>query len=134
MKDILRLPRPAMPPVIQLESKWALEYGMPSTHAMVGLSVPLSILVFTYGRYQVLTLAKRLGSLGIVTRVIIIASGWWYIYSYEKCCNFLFLLVSVLPLGGPGCDLVLVGLLKSSLPWNAFNCCKCPTYYVHLYF
>ena len=57
MKDILRLPRPAMPPVIQLESKWALEYGMPTTHAMVGLSVPFSILAFTYGRYQVLTVA-----------------------------------------------------------------------------
>lgn len=53
MKDILRLPRPAMPPVVQLESKWALEYGMPSTHAMVGLAVPCSILFFTYGRYQV---------------------------------------------------------------------------------
>jgi sphingosine-1-phosphate phosphatase 1 len=51
---------PAMPPVVQLESKWALEYGMPSTHAMVGLSVPFSILVFTYGRYQV-----RLGNTGI---------------------------------------------------------------------
>ena len=42
-----------MPPVIQLESKWALEYGMPSTHAMVGLAIPASILYFTYGRYQV---------------------------------------------------------------------------------
>ena len=42
-----------MPPVIQLESKWALEYGMPSTHAMVGLAIPTSILYFTYGRYQV---------------------------------------------------------------------------------
>ncbi len=42
-----------MPEVVQLESKWALEYGMPSTHAMVGLAVPLSILYFTYGRYQV---------------------------------------------------------------------------------
>jgi sphingosine-1-phosphate phosphatase 1 len=49
-----------MPPVIQLESKWALEYGMPSTHAMVGLSVPLSILVFTYGRYQVRTKTNRI--------------------------------------------------------------------------
>jgi sphingosine-1-phosphate phosphatase 1 len=58
MKDVLRLPRPAMPPVVQLESKWALEYGMPSTHAMVGLSVPLSILVFTYGRYQVNSSSK----------------------------------------------------------------------------
>ena len=43
-----------MPPVIQLESKWALVYGMPSTHAMVGLAIPASIIVFTYGRYQVM--------------------------------------------------------------------------------
>lgn len=54
MKDIIRWERPAMPPVIQLESKWALEYGMPSTHAMVGLAIPVSILLFTYGRYQVI--------------------------------------------------------------------------------
>ena len=27
MKDIIRWERPSMPPVIQLESKWALEYG-----------------------------------------------------------------------------------------------------------
>ena len=53
MKDVVRWERPSMPPVIQLESKWALEYGMPSTHAMVGLSIPASIMVYTYGRYQV---------------------------------------------------------------------------------
>ena len=52
-KDVIRWERPEMPPVIQLESKWALEYGMPSTHAMVGLAIPTSILYFTYGRYQV---------------------------------------------------------------------------------
>ena len=53
MKDVVRWDRPSMPPVIQLESKWALEYGMPSTHAMVGLAIPTSIIWFTYGRYQV---------------------------------------------------------------------------------
>ena len=53
MKDVVRWDRPSMPPVIQLESKWALEYGMPSTHAMVGLAIPASIIWFTYGRYQV---------------------------------------------------------------------------------
>jgi len=52
MKDVVRWDRPSMPPVIQLESKWALEYGMPSTHAMVGLAIPASIIWFTYGRYQ----------------------------------------------------------------------------------
>jgi len=52
MKDIIRWPRPAMPPVVQLETKWALEYGMPSTHAMIGLSVPASVIIFTINRYQ----------------------------------------------------------------------------------
>ena len=58
VKDVIRWPRPPMPPVIQLESKWSLEYGMPSTHSMVGLAVPMGILYFTYGRYQVSRLYK----------------------------------------------------------------------------
>ncbi|KAJ8967489.1 hypothetical protein NQ314_002803 [Rhamnusium bicolor] len=33
VKDIIRWPRPG-PPVVRLQNKWALEYGMPSTHAM----------------------------------------------------------------------------------------------------
>ena len=53
VKDVIRWPRPLMPPVVQIESKWALEYGMPSTHTMGGLAVPLGILYFTFGRYQV---------------------------------------------------------------------------------
>jgi len=47
LKDRIRWPRPAMPPVIQLERKWALEYGMPSTHSMVGLGIPLSFFLFS---------------------------------------------------------------------------------------
>ena len=53
VKDMIRWPRPAMPPVVQIESKWSLEYGMPSTHSMAGLATPIEILYFTYGRYQV---------------------------------------------------------------------------------
>lgn len=34
LKDIIRWPRPG-PPVQRLQSKWSVEYGMPSTHAMV---------------------------------------------------------------------------------------------------
>ena len=43
-----------MPPCIQLETKWSMEYGMPSTHSMVGLAVPTSILYYTATRYQVI--------------------------------------------------------------------------------
>lgn len=35
LKDIIRWPRPGYP-VQRLQSKWSIEYGMPSTHAMVG--------------------------------------------------------------------------------------------------
>jgi len=51
LKDIIRWPRPSMPPAVHLEARWALEYGMPSTHAMVGLVVPGSVIIFTMYRY-----------------------------------------------------------------------------------
>ena len=41
-----------MPPVIQLEQKWSLEYGMPSTHAMIGLAVPTSAVIYTLATYD----------------------------------------------------------------------------------
>lgn len=34
LKDIIRWPRPGSP-VSRLQNKWSVEYGMPSTHAMV---------------------------------------------------------------------------------------------------
>lgn len=52
-KDVLKIPRPASPPVIRLEKLYALEYGMPSTHAMVGAGFPFSILLLTSERYIV---------------------------------------------------------------------------------
>ncbi|XP_049868050.1 sphingosine-1-phosphate phosphatase 1-like [Pectinophora gossypiella] len=50
-KDIIRWPRPGYP-VKKLQQKWAIEYGMPSTHAMVGVSIPFSVLLYTIDRYQ----------------------------------------------------------------------------------
>eukprot|EP00092_Neocalanus_flemingeri_P036255 GFUD01039474.1.p1 GENE.GFUD01039474.1~~GFUD01039474.1.p1 ORF type:complete len:431 (+),score=81.96 GFUD01039474.1:234-1526(+) len=47
LKDIIRWPRPPMPPVVRLEQRWEAEYGMPSTHAMMALSLPLSVILFT---------------------------------------------------------------------------------------
>jgi len=52
LKDIIRWPRPEMPIVVQIEKKWALEYGMPSTHAMVGLAVPAASIFFTFNRFD----------------------------------------------------------------------------------
>jgi len=50
-KDIIQIPRPASPPVIQMEKRYALEYGMPSTHAMVGAGIPFAIFFLTKERY-----------------------------------------------------------------------------------
>lgn len=49
LKDIIRWSRPGRP-VIKLQSKWSAEYGMPSTHAMVAISIPFSVLIFTQAR------------------------------------------------------------------------------------
>ncbi|KAL7305392.1 hypothetical protein TKK_0002135 [Trichogramma kaykai] len=51
LKDIIRWPRPSCPPVVRLQNKWSLEYGMPSTHAMCAVSIPFSVLFFTMNRY-----------------------------------------------------------------------------------
>lgn len=52
-KDIIRWPRPPSPPVMRMEKRYALEYGMPSTHAMVGAGLPFAILILTKDRYVV---------------------------------------------------------------------------------
>ncbi|XP_037037469.1 sphingosine-1-phosphate phosphatase 1-like [Bradysia coprophila] len=51
LKDIIRWPRPG-PPVHRLQKKWGLEYGLPSTHAMVSFSMPFSVVIFMLDRYQ----------------------------------------------------------------------------------
>lgn len=52
LKDVIRWPRPSAPPVVQLEPEYSQEYGMPSTHAMIAVGVPFSLLVFTMHRYE----------------------------------------------------------------------------------
>jgi sphingosine-1-phosphate phosphatase 1 len=53
VKDIIRWPRPGAP-AVRVQKKWSLEYGMPSTHAMVGVAIPFSVLLYTMNRYQVI--------------------------------------------------------------------------------
>ncbi|XP_055642947.1 sphingosine-1-phosphate phosphatase 2-like [Toxorhynchites rutilus septentrionalis] len=50
LKDVIRWPRPGYP-ASRLQKKWSLEYGMPSTHAMVSVAIPFSVLIYTYDRY-----------------------------------------------------------------------------------
>ena len=53
LKDVVRGKRPASPPVVRLVELYGEEYGMPSTHAMMGLAIPLSLVYFSFERYQV---------------------------------------------------------------------------------
>ncbi|KAG0727911.1 Sphingosine-1-phosphate phosphatase 1 [Chionoecetes opilio] len=43
LKDLLKVPRPACPPATRLDAKWGLEYGLPSTHAMLDWYLGLAI-------------------------------------------------------------------------------------------
>ncbi|CAG2114434.1 unnamed protein product, partial [Medioppia subpectinata] len=52
LKDVIQWPRPHSPPVVVLEPEYAVEYGMPSTHAMVGSALPVSLVIFTLNRYE----------------------------------------------------------------------------------
>lgn len=51
-KDVFRWPRPASPPVVKVEMFYNSEYSMPSTHAMSGTAIPLSLFLLTYGRWE----------------------------------------------------------------------------------
>ena len=52
-KDIICWPRPASPPVIKLENRYGLEYGMPSTHSLVGAVIPFCLLILGSQVYEV---------------------------------------------------------------------------------
>ena len=53
LKDCIRWPRPG-PPAVRLEGKrFQLEYGMPSTHTIVGTCIPFSLLYLTSKYYEV---------------------------------------------------------------------------------
>ena len=52
-KDTFLAPRPPSPPVIRVEKKYAEEYSTPSTHAMIGVVVPFSLVYFTYENFGV---------------------------------------------------------------------------------
>lgn len=54
LKDLIRWPRPSAPPVVRLEDRYALEYGMPSTHAMVGVAIPFGLLITSLHRYNLI--------------------------------------------------------------------------------
>lgn len=53
MKDLLKLPRPPSPPVVKLETRVDVEYGLPSTHAMAATAISFTVLLSAQTRFQV---------------------------------------------------------------------------------
>lgn len=58
MKDIFQWSRPATPPVVRLDTDFAQEFSMPSTHAVAASSIPLVMAYTMIYRYQVTIVLK----------------------------------------------------------------------------
>jgi len=54
LKDIFQWSRPATPPVVRLDTDFAQEFSMPSTHAVAASSIPLVLAYTMLYRYQVI--------------------------------------------------------------------------------
>ncbi|KAL1463622.1 hypothetical protein WDU94_015360 [Cyamophila willieti] len=52
IKDVIKWPRPTCPPAVRVQSKWSLEYGMPSTHAMIAVAIPTASILFSCDKYN----------------------------------------------------------------------------------
>lgn len=53
LKDWIQLPRPGLPAVRLEGNRFEMEYGMPSTHTIVGTCMPFGLLVLTSRYYEV---------------------------------------------------------------------------------
>ncbi|KAM4742864.1 sphingosine-1-phosphate phosphatase 2 [Anableps anableps] len=74
MKDLLKLPRPTSPPVVKLETRVDVEYGLPSTHAMAATAISFTFLLSATSRVQFcfqigLLIAATLSSLVSLSRL-----------------------------------------------------------------
>ncbi|KAA0718210.1 Sphingosine-1-phosphate phosphatase 1 [Triplophysa tibetana] len=104
-KDVFRWPRPASPPVVKVEMFYNSEYSMPSTHAMSGTAIPLSLFLITYGRWEYPLLLGV--SLAIVWCVLVCLSRIYMgMHSIlDVIAGFLFSLL-ILLIFGPSLDTI----------------------------
>ncbi|XP_074662657.1 sphingosine-1-phosphate phosphatase 2-like [Tubulanus polymorphus] len=112
LKDIIRWPRPPSPPVIRMEKRYEKEYGMPSTHAMVGFIIPFALLYLTMHRYEYdfsigLTICVCWTSLVSLSRLYL------GMHSILDIICGLMCSMAILPLGAPYLDIIDEFLLSS---------------------
>lgn len=70
LKDHFRQPRPKSPPAVQLETIFLSEYGLPSTHAIVGVCIPYCAVHFETDRCHVIYSSPNYKTYVIKTRNI----------------------------------------------------------------
>lgn len=89
MKELIRWPRPSGPSVIILEPAYSFEFGMPSTHAILALSIPVNMFTILQSRYDFSVTLFALSSL---------------VWCSLICCSRLYLgMHSVLVITGNTC-------------------------------
>ncbi|KAK3723607.1 hypothetical protein QZH41_019320 [Actinostola sp. cb2023] len=112
-KDIIQWPRPPCPPVIAVEKRYQWEYGMPSTHAMVGALIPFTLVFYSYDRYQY---PLPLGIAFIVCWCLLVCSSRMYMgmHSLQDVIAGLILAIVLLVIVVPMLDIATEAWILSS--------------------
>lgn len=123
-KDLLRWPRPASPPVVQFDRAYSAEFGMPSTHAMTGATVPFGLLLWTQQRYEYCFLVALcvcsvwctllcvsrlyLGMHTVLDLLVGLAVAWALLFPLASVTVAVEAWLLAWPLGGPLCAALLL--------------------------
>ncbi|KAB1279158.1 Sphingosine-1-phosphate phosphatase 2 [Camelus dromedarius] len=108
-KDILKWPRPLSPPVVKLEKRVIMEYGMPSTHAMAATTISFTLLISSMDRYQ-----DVLGGVLMTAVLIVLTYPAWTLIDCLDLASPLF----------PVCAIVVPFFLSYNYPMSE---CYSPT-------
>ena len=97
MKDVVQFERPHMPVVVRLQTKWAEEFGLPSTHTMMGLAVPCAAFYLTGEKFP---LPASLPVLVTSAWVLLVSSSRMYLGMHSLADILAGLLLSALLMPG----------------------------------
>ena len=97
LKDVVQFERPHMPVVVRLQTKWAEEFGLPSTHTMMGLAVPCAAFYLTGEKFP---LPASLPVLVTSAWVLLVSSSRMYLGMHSLADILAGLLLSALLMPG----------------------------------
>ena len=89
-----------MPPVVRLEVRWENEFGMPSTHCMMALALPLSLIFYTWSKpYWISCLLLGVLAFLLVSTCRLYLGMHTLLDLLVGMCLSFFILVLTIPLG-----------------------------------